>query len=579
MSQPQGTSTTTDLDLEKQSSSPTLSGHGHKEEPVPEMKEQVDEQQGKRTTTFAPMSAPNYKGTTEGVGGSVSRSFSRRQPSLAHHDSHLFGGDLNRAQTELELERFESQRGKDTVTVHWEGEDDPDNPQNWSRLFRWYLTALAGLLVLNSTFTSSAPSGIVPSLQAYFGFSQEVATLTISMFVAGYCLGPLVWGPLSERIGRRPVFLIALFSYTAFNVGCALSKNTGSILVFRFLCGAFGASPLTNSGGVIADIWDAKTRGDALAIFSLAPFAGPALGPIIGGFIYVSGTDWRWLFWVCTIFSGACFILTALTLPETYAPALIKRKAQRIRKETGDERYKAPLEMVNTTASGLLQATFLKPFALLVQEPMLLAMTVYMSFVYGVLYLLFGVYPIVFQQGHGFNAGVEGLMFIPFFLGGALAVLIYVTIINPKYVKKIEASKDGRVPPEERMYVVMIAAPSMVIALFWFSWTSFPSISYWSPMLAGALLGFALLYVFLGLFNYIVDAYLANAASALSSNTVVRSAFGAGFPLFAKQMYARLGTQWASTLLAFLALLMLPIPFVLYKFGPRIRSWSKHAAS
>lgn len=363
-------------------------------------------------------------------------------------------------------------------------------------------------------------------------------------------------------------------------VGCALSRNTASILVFRFLCGAFGASPLTNSGGVIADIWDAKTRGDAMAIFSIAPFAGPALGPIIGGFIYVSGTDWRWLFWVCTIFSGVCFLLTALTLPETYAPIILKRKAQRIRKETGDDKYRAPAEMVKLSATGLLKATFFKPFAMLVQEPMLLAMTVYMAFVYGVLYLLFAVYPIVFEQGHGFNAGVEGLMFIAFFLGGVVAVILYITFFNPRYSRKVdELEKGQRVPPEERLLVVMLAAPAMVIALFWFAWTSYPSISYWSPMLAGSLLGFALLFVFLGLFNYIVDAYLANAASALSGNTVIRSAFGAGFPLFARAMYEKLGTQWASTLLGFLALAMVPIPFALYKYGPTIRSWSKHAVA
>lgn len=260
-----------DVDLEKQSS-PDTSSHEREDlqdDPEEEMREHPEglpEKGTKRSTTFAPMSAPDYKGTQSGDSAlGVQRTFSRRQPSLIQHDSHIFGGDLSRAQNELDLERFQSQRGKDVVTVHWEGDDDPECPQNWSKLFRWYLTALAGMLVLNSTFTSSAPSGITPSLQQEFTFSREVATLTISMFVAGYCLGPLVWGPLSERVGRRPVFLVAMFCYTGFNVGCALAPNTASILVFRFLCGAFGASPLTNSGGVIADIWDAKTRGELMS--------------------------------------------------------------------------------------------------------------------------------------------------------------------------------------------------------------------------------------------------------------------------------------------------------------------------
>ncbi|PWN30299.1 MFS general substrate transporter [Jaminaea rosea] len=581
-----------EVDLEKQSSG-TTAAHSEAAEEQQERADNVpdldDEKAGhqkqgtvssKKSTKFAPFQTPNYNqaGGQAGEGAKVTRTFSRRDPSLHQHDSHIFGGDLQTQNHEDTLTRFQSQAGKDVVTVHWEGEDDPENPKNWGRLYRWYLTGLAGLLVLNSTFTSSAPAGVAPALVQEFGFSTEVAVLTISMFVAGYCLGPLIWGPLSERVGRRPVFLIALLCYTGMNVGCALAPNTAAIIVFRFLAGAFGASPLTNSGGVIADIWDADTRGDAMAIFSIAPFAGPAISPIVSGFIYVTGTDWRWLFWVCTIFSGVCLIITAITLPETYAPAIMQRKAKRIRKETGDERYKAPLDLAKVDASTLLHSIFAKPWIMLAQEPMLLAITLYMAFVYGVLYLLFEAYPIVFEEGHGFNAGVEGLMFLAFFIGGVIAVVIFMTVFNPRYVKLMKAQpKGGRVPPEERLLPVMVAAPALVISLFWFAWTSYPSISYWSPMLAGGLLGLALLFIFVGLFNYIVDAYLMSAASALSGNTVVRSAFGAGFPLFARQMFQKLGTQWAASLLGFIALLMVPIPLLLYKFGSRVRAWSKNA--
>ncbi len=124
----------------------------------------------------------------------------------------------------------------------------------------------------------------------YFQFSREVAILTISLFVAGYCVGPLLWGPLSESYGRRPMFIISFVCYMGFQVGCALSKNTASILIFRFLGGCFAAAPLTNSGALLADIWDTDHRGQAMSIFSLAPFAGPSIGPIVSGFISVTGT-------------------------------------------------------------------------------------------------------------------------------------------------------------------------------------------------------------------------------------------------------------------------------------------------
>ena len=184
------------------------------------------------------------------------------------------------------------------------------------------------------------------------------------------------WGPFSERVGRRPALLIALAIYTCFNVGCALARNTASLLVFRFLGGAFASSPLVVTGGLIADVHDAKQRGLALALFALAPFAGPALGPIVSGAISVTGTDWRWLFWTCALFSGACFALTLFTCHETFAPVLLVRKAKRIRKETGDNRYVAPLELTPLEAKTLLKSTILKPFAILVAEPMLIAITV-----------------------------------------------------------------------------------------------------------------------------------------------------------------------------------------------------------
>ena len=102
------------------------------------------------------------------------------------------------------------------------------------------------------TFTSSAPSGVIFQLIEEFKFSTEVATLTIALFVAGYCVGPLVWGPLSEQVGRRPVFVGSFFVYTAFQVGCAVAPNTAALLLFRFLGGTFAAAPLANSGYVIS---------------------------------------------------------------------------------------------------------------------------------------------------------------------------------------------------------------------------------------------------------------------------------------------------------------------------------------
>jgi hypothetical protein len=200
-----------------------------------------------------------------------------------------------------------------------------------------------------------------------------------------------------------------------------------------------------------------------------------------------------------------------------------------------------------------------------------------LQFVYGCIYLLFEAYPIVFTEGHGFNAGISGLMFLPLFLGGVFGVIGYLLIWNPRYAKKAEECAPNPVPPEVRLHQALWAGPMFAISFFWFGWTSYPSISFWAPLMSSSILGFSVVWIFLSIFSYIVDAYLFVAASALATNAVMRSAFGAGFPLFATQMYEQLNPRWASTLIGLIACLLVPIPFALIKYGPTLRRKSKYA--
>lgn len=212
-------------------------------------------------------------------------------------------------------------------------------------------------------------------------------------------------------------------------------------------------------------MWDADRRGDALAIFALMPFAGPALAPIISGYMEVTMTNWRWIFWVLTIFAGVCFIGILFILPETYVPVLLYREAKRLRKETGDDRWHSALDD-NTAREGpkdVVRRTVLKPFTMIIQEPMLAVITLYMSLVYGVVYLLFEAVPIIFLQGHGLNAGETGLVFLALLGGGVIAVLLYVFYYNVDYSKVHHEMAPRSVPPEIRLKPLLIAAPAMCV--------------------------------------------------------------------------------------------------------------------
>jgi len=314
-----------------------------------------------------------------------------------------------------------------------------------------------------------------------------------------------------------------------------------------------------------------------LAAFVVAPFAGPGIGPTIGGYIVQSGAHWRWVLWVVVFLTGFCCVVIIFTMPETFEPIILVKMAKEKRKTTGDERYYATMETITMTVSQRVEAVVKRPFMILVQEPILIAITTYMSFVYGCLYLLFEAYPIVYTEGHNLNYGPAGLVYLPLPVGSLVSVVIFVLYINKEYMKKVQEYAPEPVPPEARLLAPMIAAPLLTLSFFWFAWTSFPSVSIWAPLASALVLGFCLCWIFMGLFNYIIDVYLFVSASAIASSTVIRSAVGAGFPLFASQMYQKLGPRWASSLVGFLALLLTPVPFVLARYGAQIRAKSKFA--
>lgn len=165
---------------------------------------------------------------------------------------------------------------------------DIENPKEWTIRRRIYITVVCVLLVVNATFASSSPSGSIEGISSYFQVSREAAGLVITLFLVGYCAGPLVFAPISEFYGRRYVFYITFTTYVAFNFLCAFAPNFGSLLVGRLLTGTFASAPLTNAPGVLADIWNPIQRANAMALFAMMTFIGPALGPVISGMCFPS---------------------------------------------------------------------------------------------------------------------------------------------------------------------------------------------------------------------------------------------------------------------------------------------------
>lgn len=281
---------------------------------------------------------------------------------------------------------------------------------------------------------------------------------------------------------------------------------------------------------------------------------------------------WRWVQGVCAIFIALVWILGTIFVPETYGPVLIRRRAASLAKSTG-KIYVSVLNKnrPNTHPSEIFKRTLARPWVLLFREPIVLFASTYLAILYGTLYMFLGAFSIVYQQERGWNAGAGGLSFLGLAVGMLLG-LAYTIIDNKRYSKLgSSATPESRLPPG------MVGALALPIGMFAFSWTNGPEIHWAVSIVLSGPFGFGCVGVFLACLNYLMDSYTIYAATVLAASAMLRSFFGAAFPLFVSQMYAALGIHWASSIPAFLTVACLPFPFVMYKFGAAIRSKCKYS--
>ncbi|KAJ5085825.1 hypothetical protein N7532_010596 [Penicillium argentinense] len=458
--------------------------------------------------------------------------------------------------------------------VDFDGADDPSHPYNWKLFTKLFTSILvcAGTLIVS--FTSAVFAAGINQASKEFSVSSEVGKLGTTLYVLGFALGPVVWAPASELRGRKWPLTIALLGGGIFTIGSAVAKDIQTLLICRFFAGICGASQLTVVPGVLADVFDNTRRGVAISLYALTVFVGPFSAPFIGGFIASSYLGWRWTLYIPAILSLATGAISVLFLSETYAPCLLMNKAAELRRRTQIWGIHAKQERMEVEIRVMVNKYFTRPLKMLFTEPIILLVSLYMSFIYGLVYALLEAYPYVFENIYGMSPGIGGLPFIGLIVGQVLAVTL-ILLEHTNYAKKLVANK-GVPVPEWRLIPPLIGAPVFTIGIFWFGWTGYnPQIHWAVPTAAGIFIGFGVLCVFLPCFNYLVDAYLPLAASTVAANIILRSTVAAGFPVFTTQMFENMGVQWACTLLGCLAAIMIPIPVAFRAYGPWLRSKSK----
>ncbi|GAA6028917.1 hypothetical protein JCM8097_001504 [Rhodosporidiobolus ruineniae] len=445
------------------------------------------------------------------------------------------------------------------------GEGDQDDPRNWPEWRKW-ITVFA--LIPADLSVSFGGSGFSPAAESFteeFGVGRYVGTLGVSIFVAGFAVGPLVLAPLSEWSGRRYVFLLGHLLHTLFLIGTALAPNVGGFFALRFLAATAGSMTVSNIG-IIADLWKPTDTAPAQSVFVSAAVIGPALGYALMSYV-AARASWRAVCWWLSGISGGAWLIMLVLLKETRRSIILEKKMFRERERTGNTELDVPPEARRKGWKSLYNEALIRPFIMEIKEPVVLACSFINGLYYGIQYLFTAAFPLVFGEngGRAFSTAQIGSTFLGMVVGGLLGPPTH--LLQERAFGKETIANGGVLVPERRLGMSMAGGVLFPVCLFWFAWTSLPSVHWAVPVLASVLFGWS--FCTLQLMEY--------STSALAAAGFVRSCAGAGFPLFGRQMYLRLTYPWASSLPGFLAIPVAAIPFILRIYGRRLRKKSPWA--
>ncbi|KAL8278025.1 hypothetical protein RQP46_009657 [Phenoliferia psychrophenolica] len=442
---------------------------------------------------------------------------------------------------DLDLEKHDGEKACPTdafnpYLVTWDGPDDQDNPQNWSK---WKKVAV---YIGSAIYTPS-----IPGIMEHFGVGRIVATLGLSLFIFGYGISPIILTPLQElaHFGRTPVYIICTFLFAFFQMPILLAKNFATILVFRFITGLL-AGPAMSTGG--------------------ASMMGGYAGQIKG---------WRWPIYELLWLSSIAIIILFIFLPETLGQNILHKRAARLRKLTGNKllRSQSEIDEEGKTISQTLGRNIKRTFVVAGQPAVMFA-NVYLGFAYGCFYCWFEVVPLVFGGIYGFGEGAQGLVFAGFVVAAIITYGFYIVYqrirIDPRYAADPEGFK-----PEERLEIGILGAIMIPISLLIFGWCSRADVPWIVPVIGCSIYLGALYLVFQGVLMYLAYGYHEYSGPILAGNNFFRSSLACIFPLFGAKMFIALSIGGGCSLLAGFSILMIPILFALKHWGPALRAKSK----
>lgn len=512
------------------------------------------------------------------------RSINAAGRALSRESTKPWTADRLEAEQAEEADRTQSAvivptKTADGITlVDWYTTTDKANPQNWPASRK----RLVSICIFFYTFAAYCASAIyTPStegLMQCFDVSLTKAALGLSVYVLGYGTGPMIFSPLSELpvIGRNPPYIITFGLFVILAVPTALADSYGSFITLRLLTGFLSSPALATGGATMQDMYSLLKLPYALSVWVAAAFCAPALGPTLSGFA-VMNENWRWSLWIILWMSSPVWLLMFFFMPETSAGTILLRRAQRLRKLTGNMNLKSQSEIDQGSKkfTDIALEQLVKPIEICVKDPAVLFTNIYTAYLYGIYYSFFEVFPLVYIGIHNFNLGESGLPFLVIIIGCVIGITIYCGY-NYFYLEP-DIKAHGLRAQEHRLIPALFAVPLLPAALFWFGWTSEASIHWIVPTIGLTLFPIGAFVLFQCIFMYLPLSYPQYAASLFAANDLCRSAMAAGAILYAHPLFINLGIGKGISVLGGLACGGVLGFWALYLYGAKLRARSKFA--
>lgn len=420
------------------------------------------------------------------------------------------------------------------------------------------------------------------------------------MLLFPIAITPLVLAPLSELFGRLRIYQVTALIIALTFIPQSLSDSYAGLLVARWFQGM--ASSVANSmvGGSIADLYSAKERGMWMNLMAFGIFIGSALGTVPFGFV---SEHWgvQWVYGVSISFlsfssiadlqiqgiaAGLSAITVLLFLKETRGDVLLARRAAKLTKETG-RLHLCAAQLSRQSFKAMLKTSAVRPLAYLFTEPIVTAISLWIGFAWGVVFLGTSSTLLVFSQ-YGWSWGMTGVMQVTMAIGGLIG---FISNYHQEYLYRratLRATEKqnadgipgpGKAAPEARLYWACTGGLLFPLGMFVYAWTGRPQVHWIVPAIFLTLSFWGVYCMYLSVFNYFADAYETYSSSANAAQSFARNMFAATFPLFSKQFYHNLGYPIASTVVASIAMVLAAAPIMLFLFGHRLRAKSKAASA